>query len=155
MTNAVTQVICAALGTLGFSLMFRVRPAHLSVAILGGALSWACYLVVWQGSASVFFSTLAAAALICLWAEAMARLRKAPANIFLIPGIIPLLPGGAMYYAMSGIVHRDVALLLAKGQEAAFIAVGIVGGIVIGSELFRLYLSARSRHRRAGEGRKI
>ena len=149
--ESVIQILCAALGTLGFSLMFRVRPVHLPAATLGGALSWTFYLLVWQGSASVFLSTLAAAALICVWSEAMARLRKAPANIFLIPGIIPLLPGGTMYYAMSGIVNKDVALLLQKGQEAAYIAVGIVAGIVIGSEFFRLYLSIRSRRRRVAE----
>lgn len=153
MMDTVIQIICAALGTLGFSLMFRVRPCHLPVATLGGALCWSCYLLVWQGSANVFLSTLTATALICIWSEAMARMRKAPANIFLIPGIIPLLPGGAMYYAMSGILYKDMDLFTKKGQEVAFVAVGIAAGIVVGSEIFRLYLSVRSRRRLVAEAK--
>mgnify|MGYP004715842511 CR=1 FL=1 len=149
MKEAVIQIICAGLGTLGFALFFQVRRQHLLVASLGGALSWLCYLVVRAPSANVFLSALVASAVICLWSEAMARLRKAPANVFLIPGIVPLLPGGALYYAMSGIVSGDLDQFVLKGRETALVAVGIAGGIVIGSEIVRLVMNIqRRRHRR-------
>ena len=88
MREAVIQIICAGLGTLGFALFFQVRRQHLITASLGGALSWLCYLAVREICASVFLSSLVASAVICLWSEAMARIRKAPANVFLIPGIV-------------------------------------------------------------------
>ena len=147
----VVQIIAAALGTLGFAFLFSVAPRHLPLFTLGGALSWTFYLIAWEQGASVFVSTLISAALICLWSEGMARLRKAPANIFLLTGIVPLLPGGALYYTMEAIVSKNMSQIVRKGAETGSIAVGIAVGIIIGSELFRLYLSIRSHRRRVME----
>lgn len=154
MREAVIQILCAGLGTLGFALFFQVRRQHLITASLGGSLSWLCYLAVWVRWESVFLSALTAAAVICLWSEAMARVRKAPANVFLIPGIVPLLPGGALYYAMSGIVAGNLDQFVLKGKETALVAVGIAGGIVIGSEIVRLIMSILIRRRRSLEARR-
>jgi len=150
-TEHIIQIISAALGTLGFALLFSVNRRHLLVVTLGGALSWAIYLVAWEQGAGVFLSTLISASLVCLWSEWMARVRKAPANIFLLTGIVPLLPGSALYYSMEAIVSKNISQLVRKGSETGYVAVGIALGIVIGSELFRLYLSIRSRRRRAIE----
>ena len=142
------QVLCAGLGTLGFSVFFRVRTAHLPAATLGGVLSWTCYLLVSRMGGTVFFSTLIAALAVCLWAEAMARLRKAPATVFLVPGIIPLLPGSTLYYTMDGLVARDMHTFIAKGGETLFVAVGIAGGILIASEIVRVITHAWARHKK-------
>lgn len=154
MREAIIQILCAGLGTLGFALFFQVRRQHLAMAALGGSLSWLCYLVVRENCAGVFLSSLVAAVVICLWSEAIARVRKAPANVFLIPGIVPLLPGGALYYAMSGIVSGDLDQFVQKGRETALVAVGIAGGIVIGSEIVRLIMSIQLRHRRSVEAKR-
>ena len=148
MNHAVLQVLCAALGTLGFSVFFRVRASHLPIATLGGALSWAVYLLVQAVGGSVFFSTLVSALVVCLWAETMARLRKAPATVFLVPGIIPLLPGGALYHTMRGVVSGDMETFLARGTETVFVAVGIAGGILIASEIVRVVVRLLSKKRR-------
>ncbi len=134
----VLHVLWAALGTLGFSLFFRVRPAHLPAAVLGGALSWTVYLLVFDAGGTVFFGTLISALAVCLWSEAMARLRKAPATVFLVPGIIPLLPGSALYYAMDSVVSGDMETFVTKASETVFVAVGIAGGILIASEIVRV-----------------
>lgn len=147
MTGSILQVICAGLGTLGFSLFFRVRTSHLPYATLGGILSWTVYLLIRSIGGTVFFSTLVAALLICLWAEAMARRRKAPATIFLVPGIIPLLPGGALYYTMDSVVRKDMDTFVAKAGETAFVAIGIAGGILIASEIVRLITQTISKYR--------
>ena len=152
MNEALIQLLWGTLGTLGFSLFFRVRLRHLPAATLGGALSLICYLPVYHWSESFFFATLAAAALVCFWSEGMARFRKAPANVFLIPGIIPLLPGSALYYAMDGVVNSDMDVLIRKGSETAFTAVGIAGGILLASEVVRLILYVLESRREKGKG---
>lgn len=148
MRDAVIQIVSAGLGTLGFALLFRVRGCHLLMATLGGSLSWLVYLLVRAGTASIFFSNLVAAMAVCLWSEGMARLRKAPANIFLLPGIIPLLPGSALYYMMNGIVSGDWTQAMSQGLITAHITMGIAGGIIIGSEVMRLILGGMRRRRR-------
>lgn len=154
MKEAMLQIVCAGLGTLGYALFFHVRPCHLIMATLGGALSWLCYLLTFYASGSVFLSALVAAMGVCLWSETMARLRKAPANVFLIPGIIPLLPGGALYYTMSGVVNGNMEMFMRKGVETAMMAVGIAGGILIASEIVRVIMSIEKRRKRAQEKRQ-
>ena len=106
MGEGAIQILCGGLGTLAYALFFHVRPRHLLLATLGGALSWLLYLLVLAWDGNVFLSALVASMGVCLWSEGMARVRKAPANIFMIPGIIPLLPGGALYYTMSALIGR-------------------------------------------------
>lgn len=154
MREGLLQILCAGLGTFAFALFFHVRPRHLLLATLGGALSWLLYLAVfYQGRGSVFLSALAASLGVCLWAEILARVRKAPANIFLIPGIIPLLPGGALYYTMSALIAGDMDTVVAKGRETGLMALGIVVGILIASELVRVFLWGWYHRKKAVQGR--
>ncbi len=146
--NEVLQVFCAGVGTLGFALFFRVRAAHLPAATLGGVLSWTVYLLVFSAGGTVFFSTLVSALAVCLWAEAMARLRKAPATVFLVPGIVPLLPGSALYYTMESVVSGDMETFVAKTTETIFVAVGIAGGILIASEIVRVITRVSAKRKR-------
>ena len=81
------QIFCGALGTLGFALFFFVRPKHLLLATLGGALSWLIYLLVLHGGGGVFLAALVSSMAVCFWSEALARVRKAPALIFLLPAV--------------------------------------------------------------------
>ena len=90
------QIFCGALGTLGFALFFFVRPKHLLLATLGGALSWLIYLLVLHGGGGVFLAALVSSMAVCFWSEALARVRKAPALIFLLPGIVPQLGVGIL-----------------------------------------------------------
>lgn len=140
MTQNVLQVICGGLGTLGFALFFHVRSRHLLLATLGGVLSWVIYLAVLARTGNIFVSALVSALVVCLWAETFARVRKAPATIFLIPGIIPLLPGGSLYYTMSALIATDMDQVLLKGKETGLMAMGIVVGILIASEIVRVVL---------------
>ena len=94
MNQAILQIVCGVLGTFAFALFFHVAPRHLVLATVGGGLSWLLYLLVFAQGNGVFLSALAASFGICLWSEIMARVRKAPTNIFLIPGIIPCCPAG-------------------------------------------------------------
>jgi len=148
LTQSILQVACAGLGTLGFALFFRVRAVHLPAATLAGVLSWSAYLVIHAAGGSVFFSTLVAALLVCLWAETMARRRKAPATIFLVSGIVPLLPGSALFYTMDSVVQGDMDTFLAKAAETVFVAVAIAGGILIASEIIRVITRAWAKHRK-------
>ena len=155
MREAVIQILCAGMGTLGCALFFHGAMRQLPGAALGGVLSWACYLLVFAVCGDVFFSTLVAALAICLWSESMARIRKAPANVFLIPGIVPLLPGGALYYLMDSVVQGDMEGVLHRGSETIFVAVGIAGGILFASELVRVILYVRKRRERKKRGKTL
>lgn len=71
-----------------------------------------------------------------LYAEIIARIVKAPATVFLIPAVIPLTPGGTLYYTMSAIVDGDMAKAQEQGGITLLVALGIAVGIVFISVIF-------------------
>ena len=125
MNKEILQIIMAGIGTLGFSIYFRVSEKNVAASTVGGAVGFAFYLL--------FFANFAAAFLIYLYSELCARILKAPSNVFLVPGIIPLLPGGALYYTMYGIVNSDSKMLYRNGIDTVIMTVGIATGIVVGT----------------------
>ncbi|WP_286010070.1 threonine/serine exporter family protein [Clostridium sp. Marseille-Q2269] len=141
MKQNVIQVLMVGIGTLGFTLYFRVNNKHIIAATIGGLLAWTIYLITYTMTGSIFIGNMIAAMIVCIWSELMARILKAPANIFMIPGIIPLLPGGTLYYTMNAMLQRNENLFIQKGLETIMITVGIVAGIVAVSVIFIYFLS--------------
>lgn len=146
--ESILQVIMAGVGTLGFSIYFRVREKNVAASTAAGIIGWAIYLLIFHFTEQLFFSNFIAAFLVYLYAEIMARILKAPSNIFLIPGIIPLLPGGTLYYTMQAIVEGDNDTAAFQGTQTAIITVGIAAGIVVGTVLF-YYIVRRSAEKKS------
>ncbi len=146
--ESILQVIMAGIGTLGFSIYFRVREKNVAASTAAGIIGWAIYLLIFHFTEQLFLSNFVAAFLIYLYAEIMARILKAPSNIFLIPGIIPLLPGGTLYYTMQAIVEGDRDTAVLQGTQTAIITVGIAAGIVVGTVLF-YYIVRRSTEKKS------
>ena len=123
------QLLTAFLSSLGFSLIFRLRRGLLIPASLGGLCSWAIYLFCCRYMAGVFAPCLAAAAFVALYAEVMARVFRAPVTVFFLPGVIPLLPGSSLYYAMSAAVQRDWAAARSYGSLTVLYSLAISAGM--------------------------
>lgn len=120
----------AGIGALGFSLLFNVRKELLPAAAFGGFLDWGVYMMAeWFFGGGVFLPSVVAAAFASLYAEAMARVEKAPATVFYIPALIPLIPGGSLYYTMSYAVLGQWEQVKSYGASTAYCALGIAVGM--------------------------
>ena len=133
MMEFVWGVLTACLGSLGFALMYHVDLKHLPWGVLGGGLSWAAYLVVFAVSDSVFAAAFAGAVIATLYADVLAYLCRTPATVFLLPGLIPLVPGGSLYYTMSYLIAKNYDMAAIKGIATAEVMLGISLGVVMGS----------------------
>ena len=129
MNQTLIQVISAFLGSMGFALLFGLRRRYLFSASLGGMLDWAVYLAARSVPLSTFLSCLTAAAFAVLYAELLARKYKTPATLFVVPAIIPLVPGSSLFYAMDHAVHGDMAAAQTSGSETLLAALAIAAGI--------------------------
>lgn len=145
MKQELLQIAMAAVGTLGFSIYFRVSERNVVASTVGGAIGWAVYLLVFHWCTNLFLANFAAACVVYIWSVVMARLLKAPSNTYLIPGIIPLLPGGTLYYTMSGLVNEDMELFSTNGINTVWITFGIAGGLVTSAVLFYYILKFQER----------
>ena len=116
--------LCAFAACVGFTLIFNIHGAGKLIAGGGGALGWLVYLL---GGESVFAAFLAAA-VIGVFAEVMSRVRRCPVTGYVLVALLPLVPGGGIYYAMrycaAGETDRFLSTLLRTFGMAAALAVG-------------------------------
>lgn len=136
MRTIVIQTITATLGTIGFALLSNVRKERIFSVGVGGFLAWIIYLIADHYTDSIMVSNFISVFFISIYAELMARILKAPATVFLIPSIIPLLPGAMLYYSMRAIWNNDMAKFRYFGYIAAAGVFGIALGIVLGYFVF-------------------
>lgn len=129
MKEIAIQLLAASLSGLGFALLFGLQLRHTFFAALGSLLAWAVYLAVHSAVPSVFIPNLCASAFAVSYSEVLARLRKCPATLFLVPTIIPLVPGSSLYYAMENAVNGDYETARAFGHKTLICALAIAAGI--------------------------
>lgn len=135
MKEAVIQIITATTGALGFSIFFRVSEKNVLASTIGGGLGWALFLLINHLTSNMFLSNFAAALFVYLYSQIMSGILKAPSNVYLVPGTIPLIPGGALYYTMRGLLDGDKVLFWNNLKTTAIVTFGLAAGIVIGTAM--------------------
>lgn len=91
------QSIGSFLAVVTLSLIFYVPRRFLCYAGIAGALGWLTYLGLQALSSNEMLDMFAASLLVALFSHVFARIFKTPVTMFLIPGILPLVPGVGMY----------------------------------------------------------
>lgn len=129
-------IISGAIGTLGFCLFFKIRRDKLIYGCIGGLLTSLFFCICSDLGLSVLMRNLIPTIVGTLYAEVIARIVKAPTIVFLIPAVIPLTPGGTLYYTMSAIVEGDMVKAQKQGEITLLVALGIAVGIVFISVIF-------------------
>ena len=130
------MIVTAAAGTLGYCLLINVKRNKIVYGCLGGVVSTFLYCACVEAGLTPLLQNLIPAAVVTLYAEVLAHVIKAPATVFLIPSIIPLVPGGRLYYTMRAIVDGDADSAKIYAMETIVIALGIAVGIVVISLVF-------------------
>lgn len=131
--------MAVALSSLAFGVIFNIRGKHLFFATLSGIVSWAVYTF----SAGIYVNDIPqyflGAAVMALFCEIAARTNKTPVTMYLVVGLIPLVPGWLIFKTMMAYIDGDTELF----TEQLLYAVGIAGAIALGvvtvSSLFRLF----------------
>ena len=137
------QTLTAALGSLAFGIVYKVRNERLPVVAAGGGIGWFLYSVIFCRWESIFISNVAASVFATLYSEAMARKRKAPVVVFLLPCLIPLVPGGGLYYTMSYAVLKEMQQFRIYLSNTAEAAIGIAAGVILASVLLHRQMPGR------------
>ena len=117
-------------GSVTFALLFNVKSKHLVMGSICGLITYAVYYTVEFFTEMEFFAAFASAVFTALFSEIAARKKRAPVMVFLIPGIIPTVPGGALYRTMRHLIAYEWNLSLDAFLTTMKIALGIAGGIV-------------------------
>lgn len=105
----VLQVVSAFVGVVAVAVLFQVPKKNLVLAGVTGAAGWFLELVAEEVSGNALLSYFLAAFLVAILSQIFARVSKAPVTLYLVTGILPLVPGVGMY--------RTVYYLLQSNHE--------------------------------------
>lgn len=129
----VLPCLCAFLACVGFTLIFNIHGAGKLISGVGGALGWLVYLLAGK---TVFAAFLAAAA-IGVFAEVMSRVRRCPVTGYVLVALLPLVPGGGIYYAMRHCVAGETEQFLNTLLQTFGTAAALAVGAMLASSAFR------------------
>ncbi len=136
------EIVMAFLGALGYSTIYNVKGDRLAACGLGGGLSWIAYLFAGTFTVNDPSRYLFATIVVTFYAEKMAKYKKAPATIFLVSAIMPLVPGGSLYRSLSYAVDQKWHEFSMTGMNTLVIALAIAVGMLVTTSV---YASARER----------
>lgn len=131
--NIIKLVIMGTLGAAGFAVFFSIKPKHIPFAAIGGAIATLVYAILDELGVDLFVSNFVASLFCVVYSNLFARWLKTPSMVFITASIIPLVPGGSLFYTMSNIIIGDSAVAKSYGLNTLKVALGIAGGIVIES----------------------
>ena len=140
----ITQTLAAFVGTLAFADLFGVPRAQYVASGVIGALGWCLYLVLVRfATVSPVIAVILSSIFICVLARISAIGHKCPAQVFLLCGIFPLVPGAGIFWCTYYLVSGQLAPALTSGFGAAKTAVAIVLVIIVAMELPQRLFSGR------------
>lgn len=129
----VLPCLCAFAACVAFTLMFNIHGAGKLIAGGGGALGWLVYLL----AGSTIFAAFLAAASIGVFAEVMSRVRRCPVTGYVLVALLPLVPGGGIYYAMRHCVAGETDQFLSSLLHTFGMAAALAVGAMLASSVFR------------------
>lgn len=128
-----------AAGAAGFcAFYFNTNKYDVLWGALLGALGWVVYLVVQKTGGSANYAYFAGAFSVAIASELLALFIKNPATVYLLPGLLPLVPGGGMFQTMRAAVSGNMDTALSLGYATLGAAGAIALGIAIASSIARL-----------------
>ncbi|MCV2489829.1 threonine/serine exporter family protein [Geodermatophilus sp. YIM 151500] len=140
--------LAAAAGIAGcWALACHARPRAVGLAAMAGALSWTAFWAAGALGAGPALASGVAAAALGFCGEVLTERFRVPAQLVAVCGIVPLLPGLAIYRGLFAIVvDADIEGGLAALVGAGAVGLALAAGVTLGEYLGRPISRARDRY---------
>lgn len=135
----IIQILAGFVGSLGFAVLFNIRGKRLVAAAIGGLLSWLLFVVLGTYIASEPVRYFIVALVISAYAEVMARSLKSPTTTFITTSLIPLIPGGSLYYTMSLVFQGNMDSFLQKAIYTLQLTSALALGIIVSTAITKIF----------------
>lgn len=151
-------VVFAALGAMGFAVLFDMPPRLLyAVGIAGGLAVYARNFLVVEFGFGTPLGTLTGATLVSILTVRAVHWLNTPMQVLIVPAMIPLVPGVLIYrflLAMINIKTLTVEQLLTAIQSGVD-AVLIIFAIAIGAAMPNIFANRRFERKRKEEQERL
>ena len=126
----IITMLSSGLASAAFGVLFNVPMNQLVlvgvVGIVGGLFYSGLSMV-----STTYLALFVASSMITLVSDIMAHRYRIPTITFLICALIPLVPGGGLYYTMLEVINGTLESALSQGVDTIIQACCIVFGVVL------------------------
>ena len=136
------RFIGAMICTFGLTLLYNLEWRSITFAMIGAAIACLIFEIYIYMFANVFVGALLAAMAVAAYSDIIAHIIKTPTTILLIPGIVPMVPGGLLFRAMLALLDKEAESASDYGSRALFVSMGITIGILAATFVFRTLWSS-------------
>lgn len=137
MIYAMIQCMSAFVATVTLAVIMKIPKKYIVYSGIIGTVGWMLYLGCSKINLDVIVANFFGALIVALCSHSCARIFKSPVTVFLIPGLLPLVPGLGMYRIAYNIVSGDNSLALFYLIQTIEIAGVIAMAILIMDTIFR------------------
>ncbi len=137
------QVAAAGAAAACYAIWYYVPRYAIVTAGVGGALGWLAYLLLVRAGATALPATAVAAFVVGLLSWGFAHLQHAPVTLYVVPGILPLLPGVVIYQGMLELAHNHNSAGLLELVHAIFLGGALAAGVALSHSLAQTLSSGR------------
>lgn len=138
--NWLMQLLLSYLGTIAFGVLTNIPRKAFHACGITGMISWLIFLFLREHSFGIGSANYFAAFFIGLASVYFSRRKKIPMIIFIVPSIVPLVPGAPAYQAVRefvlgnsrvGVQNMLTVILTAGAIAAAFMMTSLVEQLVL------------------------
>ena len=123
------QVAGSFMAVLSFGIVLDLPKKYLGWSGVTGGGCWLVYLLIREETGSLIFAAFLSGLSVALLGHILARILRAPVSVFLIPGILPLVPGTSIYNCVYNIIRssreQSTYYLIETMQIAGAIAMAV------------------------------
>ncbi|MED3661139.1 threonine/serine exporter family protein [Ureibacillus sp. FSL K6-8385] len=141
------QLVFSFLATASLCVIFNAPVKAIPYCGLVGAAGWMIYYIALEEQLAEVIAAFLGAFFVAVCAQGYARRLKTPMIVFIVSGIIPLVPGGLAYNTMRYFVEQNYTLGLETGIRAFLISGAIAMGIVFSEVIFQLFVKFMTKGR--------
>lgn len=139
MEHGIIQCITAFTACIGFGIVFNLRKGkELFFAAFGGMMGWLIYLLC-SPLQNDILQSLIATIVLAVYADVMARVFKSPVTGFVLIALLPMVPGGGIYYTMEYCINGDTARFVESGLHTLGVAGALAIGVLLVSTSSRMW----------------
>lgn len=139
--NLLYSFVAGTISCVGFCILINIPRRSIAVASFIGGFGFLTYQFCIINGSTPGTSAFVGACAVALLSDLCSRKFKEAATIFIIPGILPLVPGAGMYYTMKALIDGNYDLAADKANSTFLIAGAIAMALLVVGSIIRTCLS--------------
>ena len=145
MMDIISLFVPAVFAILGLAVIFRVPARRIPACVVVGALGWLTYLITDYYIDSPVMGCFFGACMVGLCSAEASRIFKEAMTIFVIPGILCLVPGAKIFYTMEALIRNDIEGMAQIGVQTLMMAGAIAMGLLVMGALIKVFRAVLSK----------